>query len=51
MIKIKIDGIDKLNKKLKKLQTNIEELDGKKITVRNREELDEKIAKELFKGV
>ena len=51
MISIKIKGLDSLNRKLKQLEANSLALNGKKITVRSKEEIMKKVKEELFKGV
>jgi hypothetical protein len=51
MISIKIKGLDSLNRKLKQLERNSIALNGKRITVRSKEEMMRKVKEELFKGV
>jgi len=51
MIKMEIKGLDKLKKSFKRLERNIRNLDGKKITVTNDKDIDKKISDEIMKGV
>ncbi len=51
MIDIKIKGMDKVERKLKRLQNNVENIDGEMITATNKEEAIKKVKKKIFKGV
>jgi hypothetical protein len=51
MLDIKIKGIEKVQRMLRRLQNNIEELDGKKVAVKSVKDIDKKISEEVFKGV
>ena len=48
---IKITGLDKLQKSLKRLESNIKNLDGKKFIVNNEKDIDKKVSEEILRGV
>lgn len=50
MIDVKIKGLDKLKRKLKRLENNMKRIDGKVITTTTKEKGIKKIKKKIFEG-